>query len=379
MVENSSGPGYRQRADIGLHSVDIGSPSSITDLSKPSTAKSADPFTAAKVPKHEQTILQSLAPGLDTKVATQNLDQYRLQAGGSIAASPRIEPNRHIVENVGTQISDTKAGITETLKQAQQEIATAAKAAGVDLNALFPRDDLTPRNETELAISVVTQMAGGVMGQGSLATAISGASGAAEIIGDRKGLKGKSPEEAIAAIRDKLIEAQNAAALRSAFSKASAMGAPAANPKEGPKAPLDWKTAFEQQGTDVIKQIATMNPNDPPEGMIPEWDALSRQEAQVADVKANLDYTDEHKFDAPSAAEIEVAVSHGNTDAIEAMVPDTAKVDEVHQTLPALRGIKLVPDDVDELTEEVKRITPVPRPTPVFAAGISGPSGNMAA
>ena len=373
----SAAAGYNRRTE-GLRSIDLGQIGMGSLLRKSFSAVAGTAFDAERKPDQSQTLMQSLT-GQSFQVRSTNLDQFKLSTNATTAQSAQVAPNTQVVQNVGMQVQTMKSAVSDTIREAQRQIADAAKDVGADMNALFPQDNLTPKSEAGLVFQAAANAASGMMGMGSLATAINGVVGTAEVMGDRKSLKGKSPEEAIAAIRERLIEKQAAAEQRGQAMQTNGSGA---EPASQPKQKMDWKNALDQHGDGIIKQIATMDPKNPVG--IPEWDRLQQQEAKVAEVQGTIDNTKENIGLEFHAGEAALAMSKGQTEVVQKMVEKAPEPEKVQLASDSLRGyvggLRLVKLDTAELDAAVNESLPRPgsQPAPAFRMATS-PNAGMAA
>lgn len=252
--------------------------------SSPASAVSASP---------QVSMLQALAPNLNVSVSFNNLDNHRVDAGKNNAAA-LVGPNINKVATVQQDIGVAKNAIAETIRQAQREVAAAAKVEGHSAASLYPDKRIAAEGETGIFAQMAMQGASGmagVNGMGSFITALNNTSTFDTFMDDRKGSGVQNKAAVEATIRDRLI-ASSQRPVDTRNKVASFQEIVDGQIDQGPEASgLDWEAFFEQGHS--LDDLMAIDPDNPTLGQVPEFDQLDIAENDAAQVMGSLKATRE--------------------------------------------------------------------------------------
>lgn len=294
------------------------------------------------------TLLGALTKGtgLNFAVNTSSIDQHRLSYASSPNAtlSTRVEPSRAAVDNVSSQITQTKANISDVIRQAQNEVRVAAKMTGNDPAQLYPSSTSNGAVAGLALQAAAPSMAIPVIGStgAAIATAISTSM-------DAIGNHVSSEKRAIAEsqIRSVLISKQKDPQTEQQFNATYASMFPN---ETAPRTRLNWEEFIKQNKN--LSQFMAVDPDNPNPELFPEFQTLSEQELKIKEIKLSHTRVEEQKYDAGHTGELTHAIKTGNVAAVEKMAEPLlrdapiAKEDVsagavesyVSSVLPALRG-----------------------------------------
>jgi hypothetical protein len=333
MTESFSGAaGYnRSSKGAGASLVDIGRSSSVTDLSRIDlfNAVSKGAVVTHQEPQQNATLLGSLAPNVDFKVDSSAAQKHAISVTSTNAIAPRVETNMRAVENVSTQIDQKMNLAKEIMQDAKDQVHEIMKDTKVSSQDITGKDSQEVGKAVGIALDVM------FAGAGSVVTAIAGAAVKTEQL---DGLKGKSRDEKLAIMAEAAQSRASANSLHAQFSKTDN------GPKPENKA--DLANAVKMRGPDVFKEIlsADLNKIDSP-----EMKALEAQKMQVDGIREGIQTADKEKYNSLRPDEVRVALNSGKN--VEDVVPASVLVADAHETIPALKGIKLKIADIADMGE----------------------------
>jgi len=144
----------------------------------------------------KKTMMETIAPKANFKVNTTSMQAHRVD-GNKAGAGDLVQPNRAAVSSVKQDIKTQMGAMEGAVKQAQGQVAAAAKAEGINAGAMYK--DVRMGSAANIAMDV-TASAAGVNGAGSVVTALQ-QNGSASLGSDEKF---ESRAEAEAALEDRL-------------------------------------------------------------------------------------------------------------------------------------------------------------------------------
>ncbi len=282
--------------------------------------------------QNNRTLLQDLAPKLETKVDTSKLDGYAIdktKTSASVSKMALATENQPHVKAIGVEIQDTKAAITQTIEQAQAEVIASLKElnqAGIlDVSAqeMFPGSVAGRGSDTTAAFSMAVGAAvGGVSGAGSLVTAQQAMTDLRSMYSGMSGVK--NPAQAEAMLRDYMAMKQERQEAAPMATTSFAGASQSAKPQQSQKSPIDWVSFAKSDHS--LKDLMELDPENPNEKIVPEMAELNEQGRKFEIADRSVQDVLDGKALQGDIGEITAAASRGDIDTLKAAIPD-AKLD----------------------------------------------------
>lgn len=312
--------------------------SSIFEPAKKKTgfAGAFDSVATGSKPQQSRTMLETLAPKLDTKVTATNLDDKQVQTATQsteVSKHAQVDVKEKPTASIGLQVKNAKEGITQAIEQAQNEVRETARELSIDPDALFADNRMAAGNELGLMAAAATGGAA-AHGAGSIIT-IGGAMNFA--VDDMK--KGyKNPADLMDAIMVRLREKQ-AQAEQNGMTMSTKAIFTGEGMKPQPKQKLDWE-AF-ANSNHSLKDLMSLDPKNPSPDLVPEWNELTKQENGVKLAQASHKRVESGAV-APDMADVLQSLKQG-------------KIDQAIQQSPHKPTVGIVKVDASDFVNELLR------------------------
>ena len=248
--------------------------------------------------QHTQPPKQTVLEALGVKIPRVSVTDPSKQAMGPDLSNlnnpqAQVEMNQNTLATVQQDLQKGMGQISDTIRQAQAQVIEATANLGYSPAELFPSFETTTGPDVMMN-AVMTPLSGTALGTkltgaGSLAK---NALGSADSIGtalqDRRSTKSFSDRAAVEAeIEAKLREMSSANTQDTRAEVASAMSFDAAPDNANHIQGFDWNNYFDQGHT--LSDIMTINPDHPPQHLVPEFHDLKAKSEAVAEVQDGLE------------------------------------------------------------------------------------------
>ena len=228
-------------------------------------------------------------------------------------------------------ISNMRAGMVADVKAAQAEVMEATKAAGHDVQDVFPQST-APDSTAELVASAAISASG----KGSMAT-LGKTFDAASAIETIRADRARSPEEAKAEIVDVLRSASEPDSLTKTFGHVAQADAPA---QMQSNAKVDWNNFCDNHGNEGLDALMAFNPDKPNPDHWPQFaevdQALAGIEQKMGENANTIFFAENRAFSANAVDAMDTASITAR--AANVNVPDDAGYMENAATTSKLIG-----------------------------------------
>ncbi len=337
-------------------------------------ALAAENQATAQPPQRQATMLGSLNPTLPTQVAYTKPDIVNVHGQNPRASA---QANIDSVAGVVPDVNAARAGISNTIRSAQNHVREITKNLGHDPNALFPKTEGPGTGVELLAAAVVDPMAGAVFSKtmaGTVGKAVAKYGPDVDfVLGDLK--RGRNLKEIMGEIQEKLVQSSSPPPTTENAPQIVTLMPGAKLPPPTPPSQMNWQKFFDQGHK--LEELMALDPDSP---NLPESLELNRIENNVEEdvALAKQVLEDEGVQRREVGREIPpvgLSLARYEEDPEESLEKDQLAVpennqpgqteilvrfDEVSQTLPYISGVKITPHEtveLDESSEEVKKAT----------------------